>query len=95
MADQKKMVSLTIEGRPVTVPRKAPRSRGGEDGRHPHPALLLPPSRCPLLASVGCASSIVEKAPKLPPACAPSVAEGQVVSTRTDRALEARKGVPR
>jgi NADH-quinone oxidoreductase subunit G len=35
----------------------------------------------------------VEKAPKLAPSCATSVAEGQVVRVHTDRALEARKGV--
>jgi NADH-quinone oxidoreductase subunit G len=35
----------------------------------------------------------VEKAPKLAPACATAVAEGQVVHVHTEKALEARKGV--
>ena len=35
----------------------------------------------------------VEKAPKLAPACAVAVAEGQVVHVHSDKALEARKGV--
>jgi NADH-quinone oxidoreductase subunit G len=35
----------------------------------------------------------VEKAPKLAPSCATSVAEGQVVHVHTEKALEARKGV--
>ena len=35
----------------------------------------------------------VEKAPKLAPACATAVAEGQVVHVFSEKALEARKGV--
>ena len=35
----------------------------------------------------------VEKAPKLAPSCATSVAEGQVVHVHSEKALEARKGV--
>src|SRR5678816_1786803 len=35
----------------------------------------------------------VEKAPKLAPSCATSVAEGQIVHVHNDRTLEARKGV--
>jgi NADH-quinone oxidoreductase subunit G len=35
----------------------------------------------------------VEKAPKLAPACATAVAEGQVIKVHSDKALEARKGV--
>jgi NADH-quinone oxidoreductase subunit G len=35
----------------------------------------------------------VEKAPKLAPACATAVADGQVVHVHSDKALEARKGV--
>ena len=91
MADRK-MVSLTIEGRPVTVPEgtsilEAAKTVG-----------ILIPHYCyhPALPVAGvCRMCLVdvEKAPKLAPACATSVAEGQVVSTRTERALEARKGV--
>jgi NADH-quinone oxidoreductase subunit G len=35
----------------------------------------------------------VEKAPKLAPSCATTVAEGQVVRVHSDKSLEARKGV--
>src|SRR5687768_7289678 len=91
MAD-KKMVSLTIEGRPVTVPEgtsilEAAKTVG-----------VLIPHYCyhPSLPVAGvCRMCLVdvEKAPKLAPACATAVAEGQVVHTRTEKALEARKGV--
>ena len=91
MAD-KKMVSLTIEGRPVTVPEgtsilEAAKTVG-----------ILIPHYCyhPSLPVAGvCRMCLVdvEKAPKLAPACATSVAEGQVIHTRTEKALEARKGV--
>ena len=91
MADRK-MVSLTIEGRPVTVPEgtsilEAAKTVG-----------ILIPHYCyhPALPVAGvCRMCLVdvEKAPKLAPACATSVAEGQVIHTRTEKALEARKGV--
>ena len=91
MADPK-MISLTIEGRPVTVPEgtsilEAAKTVG-----------ILIPHYCyhPGLPVAGvCRMCLVdvEKAPKLAPACATAVAEGQVVSTRTEKALEARKGV--
>ena len=35
----------------------------------------------------------VEKAPKLAPSCATTVAEGQVVHVHSDKSLDARKGV--
>ena len=89
---EKKMVSLTIEGRPVTVPEgtsilEAAKTVG-----------ILIPHYCyhPALPVAGvCRMCLVdvEKAPKLAPACATAVAEGQVVHTRTEKALEARKGV--
>jgi NADH-quinone oxidoreductase subunit G len=92
MAESTKMVSLTIEGRPVTVPEgtsilEAAKAVG-----------VLIPHYCyhPSLPVAGvCRMCLVdvEKAPKLAPACVTAVAEGQVVSTRTARALEARKGV--
>ena len=91
MADPK-MVSLTIEGRPVTVPEgtsilEAAKAVG-----------VLIPHYCyhPGLPVAGvCRMCLVEveKAPKLAPACATSVAEGQVVRMQTEKALEARKGV--
>jgi NADH-quinone oxidoreductase subunit G len=91
MADSK-MISLTIEGRPVSVPEgtsilEAAKTVG-----------VLIPHYCyhPGLPVAGvCRMCLVdvEKAPKLAPACATAVAEGQVISVGTDRALEARKGV--
>jgi NADH-quinone oxidoreductase subunit G len=87
-----KMISLTIEGRPVTVPEgtsilEAAKAVG-----------VLIPHYCyhPSLPVAGvCRMCLVdvEKAPKLAPACVTAVTDGQVVSTRTERALEARKGV--
>jgi len=87
-----KMISLTIEGRAVTVPEgtsilEAAKTVG-----------ILIPHYCyhPALPVAGvCRMCLVdvEKAPKLAPACATAVADGQVISTRTEKALEARKGV--
>src|SRR5688572_2703462 len=86
------MVNLTIEGRQVSVPAgtsilEAAKTVG-----------VLIPHYCyhPGLPVAGvCRMCLVdvEKAPKLAPACATSVAEGQVVQVRTEKALEARKGV--
>jgi NADH-quinone oxidoreductase subunit G len=91
MADVK-MVSLTIEGRPVTVPDgmsilEAAKTAG-----------VLVPHYCyhPGLPVAGvCRMCLVEveKMPKLAPACATSVMEGQVVHVHSPKALEARKGV--
>ncbi|HEY4954536.1 MAG TPA: 2Fe-2S iron-sulfur cluster-binding protein [Gemmatimonadaceae bacterium] len=91
MADAK-MVSLTIEGRPVTVPE------GTSILEAAKVAGILIPHYCyhPGLPVAGvCRMCLVEveKAPKLAPSCATSVAEGQVVRVHTERALEARKGV--
>ncbi|MGV3709695.1 MAG: 2Fe-2S iron-sulfur cluster-binding protein [Gemmatimonas sp.] len=91
MADVK-MVNLTIEGRPVTVPDglsilEAAKTVG-----------VLVPHYCyhPGLPVAGvCRMCLVEveKAPKLAPACATSVMEGQVIHVHSPKALEARKGV--
>lgn len=91
MADVK-MINLTIEGRPVTVPDglsilEAAKTVG-----------VLVPHYCyhPGLPVAGlCRMCLVEveKAPKLAPACATSVMEGQVVHVHSPKALEARKGV--
>ena len=66
--------------------------RGREDSRRAHPALLLPPGT-PVAGVCRMCLVEVEKAPKLAPACATSVAEGQVVHVHSEKALEARKGV--
>src|SRR5215203_2829552 len=91
MAEQK-MVNLTIEGRPVTVPEGTSILEAAKT------AGILIPHYCyhPSLPIPGvCRMCLVEveKAPKLAPSCATSVAEGQVVRVHTERALEARKGV--
>ena len=85
-------VTLTIEGRQVTVPAgttilEAAKAAG-----------ILIPHYCyhPGLPVAGvCRMCLVdvEKAPKLTPSCATAVAEGQVVHVHTEKALEARQGV--
>ncbi len=89
---EKKMVSLTIEGRPVSVPE------GTSILEAAKVVGILIPHYCyhPGLPVAGvCRMCLVEveKALKLAPSCATSVAEGQVVHVHTERALEARKGV--
>ncbi len=91
MADVK-MINLTIEGRPVTVPDglsilEAAKTVG-----------VLVPHYCyhpglPVAGSCRMCLVEVEKAPKLSPACATAVMEGQVVHVHSPKALEARKGV--
>lgn len=86
------LVNLTIEGRPVSVPAgtsilEAAKTVG-----------VLIPHYCyhPGLPVAGvCRMCLVdvEKAPKLAPACATAVAEGQVVTVHAEKAREARKGV--
>ena len=86
------MVTLTIEGRTVIVPSgtnliEAARTAG-----------VLIPHYCyhPTLPVAGvCRMCLVEveKFPKLTPACATSVGEGQVVHVHSPKAREARKGV--
>jgi NADH-quinone oxidoreductase subunit G len=87
-----KMVSLTIEGRSVTVPEgttilEAAKTVG-----------ILIPHYCyhPGLPVAGvCRMCLVEveKAPKLAPSCASTVADGQVVHVHSEKSLDARKGV--
>jgi len=91
MADVK-MVSLTIEGRPVSVPD------GTSILEAAKLAGVLVPHYCyhPGLPVAGvCRMCLVEveKAPKLAPSCATAVAEGQVVHVHSEKALEARQGV--
>ena len=89
---ERKMVSLTIEGRPISVPEgtsilEAAKAVG-----------VLIPHYCyhPGLPVAGvCRMCLVEveKAPKLAPACATAVGEGQVVRLQSEKALAARQGV--
>ena len=86
------MVNVTIEGRQVSVPAgtsilEAAKTVG-----------VLIPHYCyhPALPVAGvCRMCLVdvEKAPKLAPACATSVVEGQVIHVHAEKAREARKGV--
>jgi NADH-quinone oxidoreductase subunit G len=91
MADTQ-LVTLTIEGRQVSVPP------GTSILEAAKAAGVLVPHYCyhPGLPVVGvCRMCLVEveKMPKLAPACATSVAQGQVVHVHTPKALDARKGV--
>ncbi|HET6781366.1 MAG TPA: molybdopterin-dependent oxidoreductase [bacterium] len=89
---ESKMVSLTIEGRPVSVPEgttilEAAKTVG-----------VLIPHYCyhPGLPVAGvCRMCLVEveTAPKLAASCATNVAEGQVVRVHSEKSLDARKGV--
>ena len=87
-----KQISLTIEGRPVTVPD------GTSILEAAKVAGVLVPHYCyhPGLPVAGvCRMCLVdvEKMPKLAPACATAAMEGQVVHVHSEKALEARKGV--
>jgi NADH-quinone oxidoreductase subunit G len=91
MAEQK-MVYLTIEDRPVTVPEGTTILEAAKL------AGILIPHYCyhPGLPIAGvCRMCLVEveKAPKLAPSCATTVAEGQVVHIYSEKSLDARKGV--
>ena len=86
------MVTLTVEGREVQVPA------GTSILEAAKVAGVLVPHYCyhPGLPVAGlCRMCLVEveKAPKLAPACATSVAEGQVVHVHSEASLKARQGV--
>jgi NADH-quinone oxidoreductase subunit G len=86
------MVTLTIEGREIEVPA------GTSILEAAKVAGVLVPHYCyhPGLAVAGvCRMCLVEveKAPKLAPACATAVAEGQVVHVHSEKSLTARQGV--
>jgi NADH-quinone oxidoreductase subunit G len=85
-------VTLTIEGRQVTVPAGTSILEAAKY------AGVLVPHYCyhPGLPVAGvCRMCLVEveKAPKLAPSCATSVVDGQIVHVHSEKALEARKGV--
>jgi len=91
MADAQ-LVTLTIEGRQVSVPAGTSILEAAKY------AGILIPHYCyhPSLSIAGNCRMCqveVEKMPKLAPACATAAAEGQVVHVYTEKALEARKGV--
>ena len=92
MAETAHSVTLTIEGRQVTVPAGTTILEAAKY------AGVLVPHYCyhPGLPVAGvCRMCLVEveKAPKLAPSCATAAADGQVVHVHSDKALEARKGV--
>ncbi|GJG88656.1 hypothetical protein tb265_38370 [Gemmatimonadetes bacterium T265] len=87
-----KLINLTIEGRPVTVPDGTSILEAAKT------AGILVPHYCyhPGLPVAGvCRMCLVEveKFPKLAPACATAVGEGQVVHVHSEKAREARKSV--
>jgi len=86
------MVTLTVEGREVQVPA------GTSILEAAKVAGVLVPHYCyhPGLPVAGvCRMCLVEveKAPKLAPACATAVADGQVVHVHSEKSLKARQGV--
>ena len=86
------MVTLTVEGREVQVPA------GTSILEAAKVAGVLVPHYCyhPGLSIAGvCRMCLVEveKAPKLAPACATAVADGQVVHVHSEKSLKARQGV--
>jgi NADH-quinone oxidoreductase subunit G len=89
------MVTVTIDGIAVSVPKgttviEAAKTAGIMVPHYCyHPG--LPTSTSPAVCRMCLVE--VEKAPKLMPACVTAVADGQVVHTQSDRALEQRKGV--
>ena len=92
MSADVKTVTLTIEGRTVTVPAGTSMIEAAKT------VGVLIPHYCyhPGLPVAGvCRMCLVEveKAPQLAPACATAVADGQVVHVHSDRAITARRGV--
>jgi NADH-quinone oxidoreductase subunit G len=89
---ERPMVNLTIEGRQLAVPAGTSILEAAKE------VGVLIPHYCyhPALPVAGvCRMCLVEveKAPKLAPACATAVAEGQVIHVHSDQALKAREGV--
>src|SRR4029077_17622607 len=85
-------VTLTIEARQVTVPNGTTILEAAKMAGVLIPHYCYPPG-LPVAGVCRMCLVDVEKAPKLAPACAPAVAEGQGVSCPLDKAREARKGV--
>src|SRR3954471_15218148 len=86
------LVSVTIDGAPVSVPKGTTIIEAAKQ------AGILVPHYCyhPSLTSPAvCRMCLVEveKAPKLMPACVTAVAEGQVVHVDSEKAKKAREGV--
>jgi NADH-quinone oxidoreductase subunit G len=89
MADQ---ITLTIEGRTVTVPKGTSILEAAKSAGVLVPHYCYHPS-LPIAGNCRMCLVEVEKAPKLAPACATAAADGQVVHVHTDKSLEARRAV--
>jgi NADH-quinone oxidoreductase subunit G len=90
MADE--MVTLSIDGREVTVPKgttiiEAAKNVGTKVPHYCYHPGLSSPAMCRLCLVE------VEGAPKLMPACVTQVGDGQVVHTESERARQMRRGV--
>ena len=86
------LVTLTIDGQEVTVPKgttllQAAEGAGTEVPHYCYHPGLSSPAICRLCLVE------VEGAPKLLPSCTTTVADGQVVSTQSDNATRMRRGV--
>ncbi len=92
MADKPTTITLTIDGQEVTVPRgttilEAAKRIGKDIPHYCYHEGLSSPAMCRLCLVE------VEKAPKPMPSCVTQVADGQVVHTESELALEMRRGV--
>ena len=92
MAKKTTEVTLTIDGLAVTVPQgttllQAAQSVGTEVPHYCYHPGLSSPAMCRLCLVE------VEGAPKLLPSCTTTVADGQVVHTQSDHAIQMRRGV--
>ncbi|NJD19678.1 MAG: 2Fe-2S iron-sulfur cluster binding domain-containing protein [Gemmatimonadetes bacterium] len=92
MADTPSTVTLTIDGREVTVPRgtpllKAAKQAGQDVPHYCYHEGLSSPAMCRLCLVE------VEGAPKPMPSCVTQATNGQVVKTQSPLALEMREGV--
>jgi NADH-quinone oxidoreductase subunit G len=86
------LVSLTIDGVPVSVPKGTPIIEAAKQAGILIPHYCYHPS---LSAPAVCRMCLVdvEKAPKVLPSCVTTVTEGMVVHTQSEAAKDAREGV--
>ena len=92
MADQTKQVTLTIDGKPVTVPEGTTVLQACEKANSPVPFYCYHPG---LSIAGNCRICLVEiaGAPKLQIACYTPATEGMIVNTTSDKTLDGRKDV--
>jgi NADH-quinone oxidoreductase subunit G len=87
-----KTVTITVEGREVTVPEGTSIIEAAKRAGVMIPYFCYHPS-LPVAGLCRMCLVEVEKAPKLAPACATAAANGQVIHVHSEVAKEARKGV--